>query len=237
MNSNDTSYFLYYLGYTQGDVGSALGRRFPNDFSQTTISRFEASNLSAQNMRKLKPMLQSWLQDTEHRAPSLVSNTFASRLAPDEPVSDGKRRKKRTTIEDSSKGMLEVCFKSNPKPTASDLSKIASEHNIERDVVRVWFCNRRQREKKLSTKYVPIGVIQNNMSYNQQQQQTVVSPQNPDSGTYILPPVSRTETDPNRAKSTRVESASEKAVLSAAMMSPQGATLRGYARPFVFNNG
>uniref|UniRef100_A0A674N9Q0 POU class 2 homeobox 2a n=1 Tax=Takifugu rubripes TaxID=31033 RepID=A0A674N9Q0_TAKRU len=34
------------LGFTQGDVGVAMGKLYGNDFSQTTISRFEALNLS-----------------------------------------------------------------------------------------------------------------------------------------------------------------------------------------------
>ena len=33
------------LGFTQGDVGIAMGRLYGSDFSQTTISRFEALNL------------------------------------------------------------------------------------------------------------------------------------------------------------------------------------------------
>merc|ERR1712198_662116 len=50
------------LGYTQGDVGLALGKLYGNDFSQTTISRFEALNLSFKNMCKLKPLLAKWLE-------------------------------------------------------------------------------------------------------------------------------------------------------------------------------
>ncbi|ETE65658.1 POU domain, class 2, transcription factor 3, partial [Ophiophagus hannah] len=38
------------LGFTQGDVGLAMGKLYGNDFSQTTISRFEALNLSFKNM-------------------------------------------------------------------------------------------------------------------------------------------------------------------------------------------
>ncbi|RWS21772.1 POU domain: class 2: transcription factor 1-like isoform X5, partial [Leptotrombidium deliense] len=37
------------LGFTQGDVGLAMGKLYGNDFSQTTISRFEALNLSFKN--------------------------------------------------------------------------------------------------------------------------------------------------------------------------------------------
>ena len=47
----------------QGDVGMAMGKLYGNDFSQTTISRFEALNLSFKNMSKLKPLLEKWLSD------------------------------------------------------------------------------------------------------------------------------------------------------------------------------
>src|SRR4029434_5084344 len=45
------------------DVGMAMGKLYGNDFSQTTISRFEALNLSFKNMCKLKPLLEKWLSD------------------------------------------------------------------------------------------------------------------------------------------------------------------------------
>merc|ERR1719328_153341 len=54
------------LGYTQGDVGLAMGKMYGNDFSQTTISRFEALNLSFKNMCKLKPLLAKWLDDADN---------------------------------------------------------------------------------------------------------------------------------------------------------------------------
>ncbi|XP_071656627.1 POU domain, class 2, transcription factor 2 [Patagioenas fasciata] len=53
------------LGFTQGDVGLAMGKLYGNDFSQTTISRFEALNLSFKNMCKLRPLLEKWLSDAE----------------------------------------------------------------------------------------------------------------------------------------------------------------------------
>jgi len=54
---------LYYLYFSQGDVGLAMGKLYGNDISQTTISRFEALNLSFKNMCKLKPLLEKWLND------------------------------------------------------------------------------------------------------------------------------------------------------------------------------
>lgn len=58
--------YLHYshsLSLMQGDVGLAMGKLYGNDFSQTTISRFEALNLSFKNMCKLKPLLEKWLND------------------------------------------------------------------------------------------------------------------------------------------------------------------------------
>ncbi|KAI6210674.1 POU domain protein [Aphelenchoides besseyi] len=52
-------------GFTQGDVGAALGRRYGTDFSQTTISRFEALNLSFKNMCKLRPLMEEWMNEAE----------------------------------------------------------------------------------------------------------------------------------------------------------------------------
>jgi len=48
------------LGFTQSDVGLALGGLYGNVFSQTTICRFEALQLSFKNMCKLKPLLTRW---------------------------------------------------------------------------------------------------------------------------------------------------------------------------------
>ena len=44
-----------------------MGKLYGNDFSQTTISRFEALNLSFKNMCKLKPLLEKWLNDAGKR--------------------------------------------------------------------------------------------------------------------------------------------------------------------------
>lgn len=44
-----------------------MGKLYGNDFSQTTISRFEALNLSFKNMCKLKPLLEKWLNDAGQR--------------------------------------------------------------------------------------------------------------------------------------------------------------------------
>merc|ERR550519_438311 len=89
------------LGYTQGDVGLAMGKLYGNDFSQTTISRFEALNLSFKNMCKLKPLLAKWLEDADANHSNQQQTHFLSHhlLSPAQQDAINKRRKKRTSID------------------------------------------------------------------------------------------------------------------------------------------
>ncbi|XP_033864299.1 POU domain, class 2, transcription factor 1-like isoform X16 [Acipenser ruthenus] len=140
------------LGFTQGDVGLAMGKLYGNDFSQTTISRFEALNLSFKNMCKLKPLLEKWLNDAEN----LTSDQALS--SPSALNSSGmgieglnRRRKKRTSIETNIRVALEKSFlEQNQKPTSEEITMIADQLNMEKEVIRVWFCNRRQKEKRIN---------------------------------------------------------------------------------------
>ncbi|KAJ1133050.1 hypothetical protein NDU88_011350 [Pleurodeles waltl] len=140
------------LGFTQGDVGLAMGKLYGNDFSQTTISRFEALNLSFKNMCKLKPLLEKWLNDAETMS---VDTTLPSPNQMNSPSMGfdglpGRRRKKRTSIETNVRYALEKSFIANQKPTSEEILLIAEQLNMEKEVIRVWFCNRRQKEKRIN---------------------------------------------------------------------------------------
>ncbi|XP_068126924.1 POU domain, class 2, transcription factor 1 isoform X5 [Hyperolius riggenbachi] len=140
------------LGFTQGDVGLAMGKLYGNDFSQTTISRFEALNLSFKNMCKLKPLLEKWLNDAEN------ITTDSGLSSPNILNSPGhgmeglnRRRKKRTSIETNIRVALEKSFlEQNQKPTSEEITMIADQLHMEKEVIRVWFCNRRQKEKRIN---------------------------------------------------------------------------------------
>ena len=158
------------LGYTQGDVGLAMGKMYGNDFSQTTISRFEALNLSFKNMCKLKPLLAKWLEDAD--ASHNSHNTAAQLMSPGSQVSFAgqtnlvggpmgnhiglgndavsRRRKKRTSIDTTVRLNLERAFNANPKPTSEEIQFVSDNLCMEKEVVRVWFCNRRQKEKRMN---------------------------------------------------------------------------------------
>ncbi|KAL3056086.1 POU domain, class 3, transcription factor 3-A [Trematomus bernacchii] len=135
------------LGFTQADVGLALGTLYGNVFSQTTICRFEALQLSFKNMCKLKPLLNKWLEEAD--------STTGSPTCIDKMATQGRKRKKRTSIEVSVKGALESHFLKCPKPAAQEITSLADSLQLEKEVVRVWFCNRRQKEKRMTPPGLP----------------------------------------------------------------------------------
>ncbi|XP_072542356.1 POU domain, class 2, transcription factor 1b isoform X5 [Salminus brasiliensis] len=140
------------LGFTQGDVGLAMGKLYGNDFSQTTISRFEALNLSFKNMCKLKPLLEKWLNDAENQTSDQALSSPSSLGSPGLGMEGlNRRRKKRTSIETNIRVALEKSFlEQNQKPTSEEITMIADQLNMEKEVIRVWFCNRRQKEKRIN---------------------------------------------------------------------------------------
>jgi len=145
-----------------------MGKLYGNDFSQTTISRFEALNLSFKNMCKLKPLLEKWLGDVDSGGSASTVAVGAAPPAPGPVVDEGdrgvavrpavtlafdtvasRRRKKRTNIDQLLRQALETLFTASPKPSAEQISEMANRLGMDRDVVQVWFCNRRQKEKRV----------------------------------------------------------------------------------------
>ncbi|XP_062407200.1 POU domain, class 3, transcription factor 2a [Sardina pilchardus] len=136
------------LGFTQADVGLALGTLYGNVFSQTTICRFEALQLSFKNMCKLMPLLNKWLEEAD--------STSGSPTSLDKIAAQGRKRKKRTSIEVAVKGALESHFLKSPKPGGAEITSLADSLQLDKEVVRVWFCNRRQKEKRMTTPCGPL---------------------------------------------------------------------------------
>ncbi|XP_051533674.1 POU domain, class 5, transcription factor 1-like [Myxocyprinus asiaticus] len=135
------------LGFTQADVGLALGNLYGKMFSQTTICRFEALQLSFKNMCKLKPLLQRWLNEAEN------SENPQDMYKIERVFVDTRKRKRRTSLEGTVRSALESYFVKCPKPNTLEITHISDDLGLERDVVRVWFCNRRQKGKRLALPY------------------------------------------------------------------------------------
>ncbi|NP_001009350.1 pituitary-specific positive transcription factor 1 [Ovis aries] len=129
------------LGYTQTNVGEALAAVHGSEFSQTTICRFENLQLSFKNACKLKAILFKWLEEAEQ-----VGALYNEKVGANE-----RKRKRRTTISIAAKDALERHFGEQNKPSSQEILRMAEELNLEKEVVRVWFCNRRQREKRVKT--------------------------------------------------------------------------------------
>ncbi|XP_053560539.1 pituitary-specific positive transcription factor 1 isoform X2 [Bombina bombina] len=129
------------LGYTQTNVGEALAAVHGSEFSQTTICRFENLQLSFKNACKLKSILSKWLDEAEQ-----VGALYNEKVGVNE-----RKRKRRTTISIAAKEALESHFGEQSKPSSQEIMRMAEGLNLEKEVVRVWFCNRRQREKRVKT--------------------------------------------------------------------------------------
>ncbi|XP_060622902.1 pituitary-specific positive transcription factor 1 isoform X2 [Anolis sagrei] len=139
--ANDFKLRRIKLGYTQTNVGEALAAVHGSEFSQTTICRFENLQLSFKNACKLKSILTKWLEEAEQ-----VGALYSEKVGVNE-----RKRKRRTTISIAAKEALESHFTEQSKPSSQEIMRMAEGLNLEKEVVRVWFCNRRQREKRVKT--------------------------------------------------------------------------------------
>uniref|UniRef100_A0A8D2B5A5 POU domain protein n=1 Tax=Sciurus vulgaris TaxID=55149 RepID=A0A8D2B5A5_SCIVU len=124
------------LGYSQADVGFAVGAMFGKVLSQTTICRFEAQQLSLANMWKLRPLLKMWLEEVD--AKNLLG------LCRMEMILQQARKRRRASRERRIKNNLEKLFLQCPKPTPQQISRIAGHLRLQKDLVRIWFYNRNQ---------------------------------------------------------------------------------------------
>ncbi|XP_009996250.1 PREDICTED: POU domain, class 3, transcription factor 3 [Chaetura pelagica] len=100
------------------------------------------------NRGRRKLLLNKWREEADS---STGSPTSIDKIA-----AQGRKRKKRTSIEVSVKGALESHFLKCPKPSAQEITNLADSLQLEKEVVRVWFCNRRQKEKRMT----PPGIQQ-----------------------------------------------------------------------------
>jgi class 4 POU domain transcription factor len=163
------------LGSTQADVGKALGNlKLPGvgSLSQSTICRFESLTLSHNNMVALRPVLETWLDDAER---AYRDSKFASDVAAQSAMMGGcggggggamagsmaqsaaDRKRKRTSIATPEKRSLEAYFSVQPRPSGEKIAQIADKLDLKKNVVRVWFCNQRQKQKRMKFATPPLG--------------------------------------------------------------------------------
>ncbi|KAM6472822.1 POU domain, class 6, transcription factor 1 isoform 2-T2 [Liasis olivaceus] len=133
------------LGLTQTQVGQALTATEGPAYSQSAICRFEKLDITPKSAQKLKPVLEKWLSEAELRNQEGQQNLME--FVGGEP---SKKRKRRTSFTPQAIEALNAYFEKNALPTGHEITEIAKELNYDREVVRVWFCNRRQTLKNTS---------------------------------------------------------------------------------------
>jgi class 4 POU domain transcription factor len=117
-------------------------------------------------MIALKPVLQSWLEQAEADARikrkneetmstssnatnlSSMSNSASSYMG-NHSMSAAERKRKRTSIAAPEKRSLEAYFAIQPRPSGEKIAQIAEKLDLKKNVVRVWFCNQRQKQKRM----------------------------------------------------------------------------------------
>ncbi|XP_015199534.2 POU domain, class 6, transcription factor 1 [Lepisosteus oculatus] len=133
------------LGLTQTQVGQALTATEGPAYSQSAICRFEKLDITPKSAQKLKPVLEKWLAEAE-----LWNQKGQQNLMEFVGGEPSKKRKRRTSFTPQAIEVLNAYFEKNALPTGQEITEIAKELNYDREVVRVWFCNRRQTLKNTS---------------------------------------------------------------------------------------
>ncbi|RXN05456.1 POU class transcription factor 1 isoform X2 [Labeo rohita] len=114
-------------------------RRLSLGLTQTQL------DITPKSAQKLKPVLERWLAEAE-----LWNQKGQQNLMEFVGGEPSKKRKRRTSFTPQAIEVLNTYFEKNSLPTGQEITEIAKELNYDREVVRVWFCNRRQTLKNTS---------------------------------------------------------------------------------------
>jgi len=135
------------LGLTQAQVGQALNKVWTEDqisVSQSSICRFEKLEITALQVKKLLPALQTWLAWAKQRQSEGLPVLVHEEL----DFKEIKKRKRRTVFNQETVAALVEEFDQNNTPNSLQLSVIAERLGLDKETTRVWFCNKRQQIRK-----------------------------------------------------------------------------------------
>ncbi|XP_065155384.1 POU domain, class 6, transcription factor 1-like isoform X2 [Atheta coriaria] len=149
------------LGLTQTQVGQALSVTEGPAYSQSAIcsalasQMFAAAQLSSQQQamfeklditpksaQKIKPVLERWMKEAEDRYKS-GQNHLTDFIG----IEPSKKRKRRTSFTPQALELLNAHFERNTHPSGTEITGLAHQLGYEREVIRIWFCNKRQALK------------------------------------------------------------------------------------------
>lgn len=140
------------LGLTQTQVGQALSATEGPSYSQSAICRFEKLDITPKSAQKIKPVLERWMAEAEERYKNGVQNL--TDFIGSEP---SKKRKRRTSFTPQALEVLNEHFERNTHPSGAEMTELSDKLNYDREVIRVWFCNKRQALKNTIKKLKSSG--------------------------------------------------------------------------------
>ncbi|XP_026327524.1 POU domain, class 6, transcription factor 2 isoform X4 [Hyposmocoma kahamanoa] len=144
------------LGLTQTQVGQALSVTEGPAYSQSAICRFEKLDITPKSAQKIKPVLERWMKEAEERSRldfdgrDNLHNRYASgqnHLTDFIGMEPSKKRKRRTSFTPQALELLNAHFERNTHPSGTEITGLAHQLGYEREVIRIWFCNKRQALK------------------------------------------------------------------------------------------
>ncbi|XP_044012740.1 POU domain, class 6, transcription factor 2 isoform X3 [Aphidius gifuensis] len=135
------------LGLTQTQVGQALSVTEGPAYSQSAICRFEKLDITPKSAQKIKPVLAGWMKEAEESMYDCRYKSGASNLTEFIGVEPSKKRKRRTSFTPQALELLNAHFDKNTHPTGNEITNLAQQLGYEREVIRIWFCNKRQALK------------------------------------------------------------------------------------------
>ncbi|KAF7385448.1 hypothetical protein HZH68_013878 [Vespula germanica] len=149
------------LGLTQTQVGQALSVTEGPAYSQSAIcsalatqmyaasqivsqqqATFEKLDITPKSAQKIKPVLERWMKEAEERYKSGVNH-----LTDFIGVEPTKKRKRRTSFTPQALELLNAHFDRNTHPNGTEITTLAHRLGYDREVIRIWFCNKRQSLK------------------------------------------------------------------------------------------
>ncbi|XP_063907583.1 POU domain, class 6, transcription factor 2 isoform X2 [Zophobas morio] len=154
------------LGLTQTQVGQALSVTEGPAYSQSAIcsalasQMFAAAQLSSQQQamfeklditpksaQKIKPVLERWMKEAEESVLNSRYKSGQNHLTDFIGIEPSKKRKRRTSFTPQALELLNAHFERNTHPSGTEITGLAHQLGYEREVIRIWFCNKRQALK------------------------------------------------------------------------------------------
>nr|XP_022917572.1 POU domain, class 6, transcription factor 2 isoform X1 [Onthophagus taurus] len=132
--------------YSQSAICSALASQmFAAQLSSQQQSMFEKLDITPKSAQKIKPVLERWMKEAEESFSRYKSGQ--NHLTDFIGIEPSKKRKRRTSFTPQALELLNAHFERNTHPSGTEITGLAHQLGYEREVIRIWFCNKRQALK------------------------------------------------------------------------------------------